>query len=86
MPQVSDGDLQGRRTLPRCRDLEGADTGHTRLVVASLGPVVGAAFERQFWKVSNLASLREDDNAQRTASGRVALAGIGGILRFTAIF
>ncbi len=37
---------EGER-CPRCRDLEGADTGHTRLVVASLGPVVGAAFERQ---------------------------------------
>ena len=35
-----------------------------------------AAFERQFWKVSNLAKLREDEDAQRTASGRVALAGI----------
>lgn len=35
-----------------------------------------AAFERQFWKVSNLATLREDGEAQRTASGRVALAGI----------
>jgi biopolymer transport protein TolQ len=35
-----------------------------------------AAFERQFWKLSNLASLREDDDARRTASGRVALAGI----------
>jgi biopolymer transport protein TolQ len=35
-----------------------------------------AAFERQFWKISNLASLREDDDAKRTASGRVALAGI----------
>ncbi|MBM3596038.1 MAG: protein TolQ [Alphaproteobacteria bacterium] len=35
-----------------------------------------AAFERQFWKVGNLAKLREDEHAQRTASGRVALAGI----------
>jgi biopolymer transport protein TolQ len=35
-----------------------------------------AKFERQFWKVSNLATLREDEEAQRTASGRVALAGI----------
>jgi len=35
-----------------------------------------AAFERQFWNVSNLATLREDGEAQRTASGRVALAGI----------
>lgn len=33
-------------------------------------------FERQFWKVSNLANLREDGDAQHTASGRVALAGI----------
>jgi biopolymer transport protein TolQ len=35
-----------------------------------------AAFERQFWKLSNLAKLREDGDAERTASGRVALAGI----------
>jgi biopolymer transport protein TolQ len=35
-----------------------------------------AAFERQFWKVSNLTTLREDDSAKRTASGRVALSGI----------
>ena len=34
------------------------------------------AYERQFWKVSNLASLREDETASRVASGRVALAGI----------
>jgi biopolymer transport protein TolQ len=35
-----------------------------------------AAFERQFWKLINLAKLREDGDAERTASGRVALAGI----------
>ncbi len=35
-----------------------------------------AAYERKFWKVSNLATLKDDDASERVASGRVALAGI----------
>ena len=35
-----------------------------------------AAYERQFWKVNNLATLKDDETTSRVASGRVALAGI----------
>jgi len=35
-----------------------------------------AAFEGEFWKVKNLASLRDDRGAAKVSSGRVALAGI----------
>ena len=35
-----------------------------------------AAYEREFWKLRNLANLREEDASERVASGRVALAGI----------
>jgi biopolymer transport protein TolQ len=35
-----------------------------------------AAYEREFWKVRNLAALRDDAETGRVAPGRVALAGI----------